>query len=98
METPELDKMQKVKDTSQSIGEFLDWLMQEKNIVLSKHHAHNDECKDEDGFNFCGLSDGDLISIHTNIERLLAEYFEIDLKKVEEEKTKILEEVRSKNG
>lgn len=36
METPELDKITKVRDKSQAIGEFLDWLTGEHNIVLAR--------------------------------------------------------------
>lgn len=34
--TPELDKMLANKDKSQTIGEFLDWLQNEKKISLCK--------------------------------------------------------------
>lgn len=35
-ETPTLDKMMTVKDESQSIGRFLDWLRDEKGIALAQ--------------------------------------------------------------
>ncbi len=34
MKTPECDKLYKVKDESQTIGEFLDWLQEEHEIFL----------------------------------------------------------------
>jgi len=66
-ETPELDKLSGVKDQSQPIGEFLDWLSYEKDVRLP-----------------------------ASIEQLLADYFDIDMDKVEAEKLAILKHVRAK--
>ena len=41
--------------------------------------------------------DDQLVPVRKSIEQLLADYFDIDLKKVEEEKQAILEEIRN-NG
>lgn len=73
----EIEKMLKVKEKSQVIGEFIEWL--QENFVLAKYY------KDK------------LYSEFISIEDLLAQYFNIDLKKVEEEKRKILEDFTSKN-
>lgn len=62
---PEHDKLIKIADKSQAIGEFMSWLEDEKGFVIS-----------------------DTVD-------LLAEYFEIDLKKIEEEKNTMIEELRS---
>jgi len=43
MESPECEKMVKVAEDSQKIGEFLDWL-QEQSIHLCKPHKHTDSC------------------------------------------------------
>lgn len=69
--TPELDKMLAVKEKSQPIGEFLEWLACEWHIHLP-----------------------------ASIEELLAEYFEaeyfeIDLTKMEKERQALLDFVRS---
>lgn len=49
--TPMLDKMLAVKDHSQAIGEFLDWLATERGIVLATRHQHmpidDDDLPDE---------------------------------------------------
>lgn len=65
MKTPECDKLHKIKDKAQSIGEFLDWLVE--------YHY---------------------VSLPDSIVELLAEYFDVNLEKVEEEKGAILEELR----
>jgi len=87
-DTSELDKMHAVKDRSQAIGEFLDWLEQD-GIMLCKWHERNDE----DESDYSGY-----MNVHESIEKMLARYFEIDLNKVEEEKRKILDELRKQNG
>lgn len=76
---PECKKMAAVKNESQAIGSFLDWL------------------EGEDLF-ICNLEKEEYRPIHTTIEKLLAEYFEIDLDKVEEERRQILDELRSHNA
>lgn len=68
-ETPELDKLTALKERSQPIGEFLEWLSFEKDINLPG-----------------------------TIERLLAEYFDIDLDEVEWEKRAILAHIQAQQG
>jgi hypothetical protein len=74
---PEHDKLEKVQEQSQTIGEFLEWLSSEKEIHLARWH------------NTCDLRD-----VHTDKEKLLAEFFGIDLKKLEEEKRQMIEVCR----
>lgn len=76
--TPELDKMLAVKDQSQTIGEFLDWLTEVKGYVLAEYDE-NDR----------------LYPKYSSIETLLAEFFGIDLKKIEEERRAILKSLDS---
>ncbi len=91
---PEHDKLRKVKDKSQEMGYFLDWLSS-TNIVLCKIHTHDEGCKDDDGDNYCGYHEDEYTSIRVGPEQLLSEYFNIDLKKLEEEKQQMLEEIRN---
>ena len=84
MEYPECEKMRKVKDQSQVIGEFLDWLHGEKNILFAEQRG-------EPPFDR-------ILPVLFNTEELLAEFFNIDLKKVEQEKRAMLDEIRKKNG
>jgi hypothetical protein len=67
MKTTECDKLHAIKDQSQVIGEFLDWLEDEHEVFLPK-----------------------------SVTNLLAEYFDIDLEKVEQEKLAILEDLRER--
>lgn len=93
--------MKAVKDQSQAIGEFLDWLQGEKGLIIAEAHQHGPQCyagDDEDREEpTCGCYDGQLFMKSFSTEKLLAEYFEIDLGKVDDEKRAILDYVRRKN-
>jgi len=133
--TPELDKMRRIQNASQAIGEFLHSLS-ERNMLLCERHKHSDGCY-TDGMSLkefqsvhsvvhgggiwenypnrrlndevtqeewdagrhedpqCELEEDELVLIRKSIEQLLAEYFEIDLQKVEEERRTILEHIRN---
>lgn len=101
----ELEKMESVKNQSQTIGEFLDWVF-EKGWHLSRYLS-KEEYESDENVDICEpifkglkpyrrhrLGEGELISIPINIEKLLAEYFEIDLMKVEEERRELLSRLR----
>jgi hypothetical protein len=83
-QTPELDKMSKCKDQSQLIGAFLDWLQNEGGYTVCKLYT-NKKAADHEAFLPCRKS----------IEELLAQYFKIDLKKVEWERRKLLNMIRT---
>lgn len=71
------EKLNTVKDQSQAIGDFLEWLHSEKGIILASY----------------GNSDSNLLTPDgTAKERLIAEYFEIDLDALESEKRAMLAE------
>jgi hypothetical protein len=93
--TPELDKLKQVQEVSQKIGEFIVWLNSDKKIVLATWHKEVDECDEtqpDEGVNVLWPEPmGDAA-----IDKLLAEYFHIDLNKVEQEKRAILDEFREK--
>lgn len=83
-ETPECDRMLVVAPESQKIGEFLDWLS-EQGIHLASYEEV-EEYRDEQ-----------LVVRHEPFDRLLARYFEIDLKKVEAERRAILAAIQTGN-
>jgi hypothetical protein len=97
--TPELDKLKKVQETSQRIGEFLEWLQSVKHYVIAEwNHSDEDE---SDWIKTPREADADEqlqpVTLGSyGIEGLLAEYFNIDLKKVEQEKEAILTRFREK--
>jgi hypothetical protein len=82
---PEHDKLAKVTDHSQAIGEFLDWLQNERGVTL----AHYDD----------NYIQGDVLTpIFRSIEDWLAIYFDIDRNRLEEEKREMLRLQREANG
>jgi hypothetical protein len=84
---PEHDKMQLVVDKSQVIGEFLEWLSDEKNVHLGYVHTIDTPWSDEERFDM----------YHYNTNKLLAEFFDIDLEKIEAEKDLMLQRQRELN-
>lgn len=80
MKYPEHEKLEAIKDKSQSIGEFIEWLNRKKGIYLGKWSHFG---KPEEGFDA-------MFAARESIENLLAEYFEIDLVKLEKEKRQML--------
>ena len=76
---PECEKLAKVRNESQTIGEFLEWLMGTKEVILAKYQGKLDT----------------LTETRESIESLLAEFFGIDLKKVEKERRQMIEDIRN---
>lgn len=77
MTYPEHERLAVIKDQSQTIGEFLDWL-QAIGIVRAVWGP-----------------DESLYHDHHNIRDLLAEYFEIDQDRLEDEKRAMLDTMKS---
>ncbi len=78
---PEHEKLEKVSNKSQDMGEFFEWLQGKYSL-----------CKyDENRFG------GTWWPVTVDIQKLLAEFFEIDLNKIEEEKREMLEVIRKAN-
>ena len=94
IETPELDKMSAAQSKSQAIGGFLEWLG-EKGMLICRSATKADE-RDDEG-EHTDVKGGDLLPVYKSIEDMLAEYFEIDLKKAEAERRAILDELRRQN-
>lgn len=88
-EYPEHEKLAKVHDKSQAIGEFLEWLADERDFVLAVRHQHTEDCIED-----CGARRGELIPLAIPVHKLLAEFFDIDEDKLDDEKRAMLEELR----
>jgi len=81
---PECEKMTSVRGSADIVGEFLDWLSNKKEYSICGFYSEEPD-------------EGEYHPIDLNIEQLLAEFFEIDLNKVEEEKRQILGDIRRKD-
>lgn len=98
--TPELDKLHKVAEVSQKVGEFVEWT-REQGWTICSPHEHDDACWDpKSGFKRCGYKEDDFVPISITggwtTEKLLAKFFGIDLKKADAERDAILEFIRRK--
>ena len=80
---PECEKMRSIKEKSELCGDFLEWL-QSKYRLINRQESFESSLA---SINY---------SSYINFEELLAEFFNIDLDKVEEEKKQILMELRNK--
>lgn len=81
MTYPEHEKMRAILEQSHVIGKFLDWLTHEKGISLCKWQdtiIHSNEIGDYTPEGYYQIGQGH--------EKLLAEFFDIDLDKIEDEK------------
>lgn len=82
MITPTLDHIEVVKEDSQLCGEFLEWLM-------SKYYVIDKKESQEQLYLYPASS-------YINIEKLLAEFFGVDLSVAESEKQQILKELQTR--
>ena len=80
-EYPEHDKMLAVKDESQPIGEFIEWLYSTGYTIAKYSDIDDDNC--------WGWPDD------RGIEQWLADYFGVDLKVVADEKEAMYQELRA---
>lgn len=81
---PEHEKMAAVKDRSQAIGEFIEWL-NGQGIVMAQYQPVE------------GYSNHVLLPTAERIETVLARYFAIDLRAIEAEKQAMIEAMREMN-
>lgn len=86
--TPELDKLHANKEGAQRIGAFLDWLLNERCPHTELRYLCEDPEKESE----------DWLTETKSIEALLAEYFEIDLEKVDAEKQAILDHLQAQHN
>lgn len=79
---PEHEKMQKISDKSQAIGEFLEWAAAEKGLHLAGYRKFED-------------SENEVLTVtYTPVQDLLAEFYGIDQRVLEREKRTMLDKMR----
>lgn len=93
-ECPECQKLLKVEEKSNIIGEFLDYFLPSKGIVLAKYgHAdatiYNEDLQDYEEMDEILFESAEYRGTN-GINKLLAEYFGVDLDKVERERRELL--------
>jgi len=87
IDTPELDKIRKVSEASRNISEFLEWAR-----YSGYHITKTQTVQEEREYVFKeGTYEVDVdVEVPVHPEKMLAEYFEIDLNKVEQERQALL--------
>jgi len=94
---PECERLSNVSKQSDPIGQFLEWMKTEKHLVIARYMRIDDEDGDEPE------EDGDepeeevLVENGVSIERLLADYFNIDLEVIEKERQALLKYLQEMN-
>ena len=94
VETPECNKMLKVRENSQAIGEFIEWLRTEKHYEITETITYTETREHLMSDKTYEVTLERTVPIKQSIERLLAEYFDIDLDKVELERREILKDLQ----
>jgi len=77
-EFPECEKMSAIRDKSQVIGEFIEWMKQERGLTICS----------------CSACGNYYVPTATTIEQLLLKFFDIDQDKVETERRSMLNSMR----
>ena len=97
---PEHEKMKAVETESQPIGEFLEWLLHLKRVKSGRFTRFEDDAIGIESPVELAIwrprldADSTLITwSFGGIEKLLADYFKIDLKVIEQEKRQMLDEM-----
>ena len=85
MNCPECEKMAAVQEKSRELTNFVDWLRDDQGYAICEEKTYDDTYPKEQWY-----------PLRKSFEQLFADYFGIDLKKVEEERRALLEEIRRK--
>lgn len=75
---PEHTKLRKTSNKRATISEFLSWLAYKKNLNFGSYGEYENE------------NDERFYARHIDVEALIAEYFGIDLKEIEQERRQML--------
>jgi len=100
---PEHDKLHKVIDKSQIIGEFIDWLHDKKEIVFVKWEEWEEKIEPRrhtDGTLEAArtITHKKYVPVYTKVDALLADFFGIDQDKVEKEKLAMIKALKEASG
>lgn len=100
-EYPEHEKLKAVKPQVDAVASFLEYLDAE-HLRICKPHEHTDDCYGESwvpGIKMlvCGFLAEGYEPVRKRIEEWLAEHFEIDQNKLDDEKRAMLDELRRQN-
>jgi hypothetical protein len=96
---PEHEKIKNLHGVNQTVGDFIEWLHDSKSVHFVTRHRHTDDlCGGNSRYPTCGYDERSDEPVFTGTEELLAEFFNIDLKKLEQEKRTMLETMKTTAG
>jgi hypothetical protein len=92
--TPELDRQAEIIHSGRSgtVQEFYDWLTQEKGYVLARYVSPEERYADD------GIYGEQPVPVLVRPEDLMADFFGIDLNKIETERRALLDALRAMNS
>ncbi len=96
---PEHDKISKIREKSQAIGEFLEWLQSGdandgSKIILAVQPKEYGEDEEEDRLVRLALNNGFYIPFYKSGQHLIAKFFGIDVRILEKEQRDMINELR----
>lgn len=88
--TPELDRQLEIihSGQAQTVQDFIDWLSEQKYVLA--RYVPEDERTDDDG-----IYGEQPVAVFIQPEQLMANFFGIDLNKIDQERRALLEALRS---
>lgn len=90
---PEHDKLTALGERRQEVQEFLDWMLDEKQWELQEYVSTYDPTNQ-----FSDENDGTYMRIGLSRAQVMADFFGIDLDKIDAEKQQMLDEIRAANA
>lgn len=93
---PEHQKLSAIREQSQRFGDFLEWLKNNKKFVLAQRYPIAEYDPETEEY-YPSETETELAPCGCDTNKLLAEYFNIDLMKLEAEKRSMLDEIRKHN-
>jgi len=101
-ECPECEKLVSVSDKSQELGLFLEWVLSNQGTLCNWLDARYYDEKSGDRLEEyevnCVVESEGYYPARKSIERILADYFEIDLDKVDKERQALLKWIQNENS
>lgn len=98
---PEAEKISAVREESRIIGSFLEWLFS-SNLTLCQwredtyYNEEGDLISDKRPMDYDFFEPAQYVPVRISINDLLAEYYEINLARYEEERTEMFKELYKK--
>lgn len=97
---PEHEKLKALDGKKEAVQNFLDWLYDGANLCVADVMIVCENCEENEEGCLCRKFHGEerLHPVRMTREVLMAKHFEIDLRKIDDEKRAMLDEIRASNA